>query len=172
MQFIKITSASLLLASFGWCQSSNCPAGFSAPEINGGNFVQQAPAASPVLLAFLALSPTSSQNSSRATAVVIQSLDRQYVSRGLRVAALDASMVISRQISRHEDIVNTAANWNLRFPVLQDPDGSRARCFHIRTLPTILLISPEGKELGRWEGYTRTPVLARAIEQLLSLIHI
>jgi hypothetical protein len=167
MRFIKFIAASLLLSACGWSQSSGCPAGFSAPAVNGGNFVLQTPAASPVLLAFLALAPTSSQDSSRAVAVVLQSLDHQYGSCGLRVAALDASMVVSRQISRHEDIVNTAANWNLRFPVLEDPDGRRTQCFHIRTLPTILLISPDGKELGRWEGYTRTPVLARAIEQLV-----
>jgi hypothetical protein len=167
MRFIKFIAASLLLAACGWCQSSDCPAGFSAPTVNGGNFVLQTPAASPVLLAFLTLAPTSNQDSSRATAVVLQSLDHQYSSRGLRVAALDASIVVSHQSSRHEDIVNTAANWNLRFPVLEDPGGRASQCFHIRTPPTILLISPEGKELGRWEGYTRTPVLARAIEQLL-----
>jgi hypothetical protein len=142
-------------------------AGFSAPAVNGGNFVLQTPAASPVLLAFMALAPTSSQDYSRAAAVVLQSLDHQYSSRGLRVAALDASKVVSHQSSRHEDIVNTAANWNLKFPVLEDPAGRASQCFHIRTLPTILLISPDGKEIGRWEGYTRTPVLARAIEQLV-----
>ena len=121
----------------------------------------------PVLLAFLALTANGSETTSRATAVILQSLDHQYSSRGLRVAAMDATAVVSHRISRRADLVNTAADWSLQFPVLEDPAGLGSQCFRIHTLPTIVLISPNGKELGRWEGFTRTPVLARAIEQIV-----
>ena len=169
MRHSKLVSLSLLLAVSAWCKppASGCWTGFSAPAVNGGAFALRGREHSPVLLAFLALKANGSEATSRATVVILQSLDHQYSSRGLRVAAMDATAVGSQRISRHADIVNAAADWNLKFPVLEDPAGRGAQCFHIRTLPTILLISPEGKELGRWEGFTRTAILARTIEQIV-----
>lgn len=165
----KIISVSLLLAVSAWCKppACGCRMNFSAPAVNGGVFVLRGRQHRPVLLAFLELTADDHQATSRATAVILQSLDHQYSGRGLRVAAVDATAVVSHRSSRHANLVNTAANWNLELPVLEDPAGRAAQCFQIRSLPTILLISPNGKELGRWEGFTRTPVLARAIEQTL-----
>jgi hypothetical protein len=169
MRHSKIVSFVMLLALSTWCKPSHsdCGIGFSAPAVNGGAFVLLGRDRSPLMLAFLALTAEDVHAPSRATAVILESLDHQYSGRGLQIAVMDATAVIAHRNSRHADIVNTAANWNLHFPVLEDPAGRGARCFHIRTLPTILLISPEGKELGRWEGFTRTPVLAQAIEKTL-----
>lgn len=169
MRHSKILSFAMLLALSAWCKpsASDCGIGFSAPEVSGGEFVVRGRAHSPLLVAFLAFTADEVQPSSRATAVILESLDHQYSGRGVQIAAMDATAVIAHRSSRHADIVNTAANWNLHFPVLEDPAGRGARCFHIRTLPTILLISSNGQELGRWESFTRTPVLAQAIEKTL-----
>jgi hypothetical protein len=169
MRLFNIVLVSLLMAKSAFSQTpaAGCWAEFSARAVKGGNFVLRGRENSPVLFAFLALTGRNNIAQSRAASIILQSLDRQYSDRGLRVVAMDASAIASRRISRHEDIVNRVADWNLKFPVLEDPTGSRAQAFHVLALPTIVLISADGTEIGRWEGYTRTPVLAQAIERLL-----
>jgi hypothetical protein len=152
----------LLLAVSGLCQPR--PAA-SADE--DGRLAISARQGSPLLLAFLALTADNGREQSRAVSVVLDSLDHQYGSRGLRVAAIDASVVVTHRASRHEEVVNTAADWNLKFPVLEDANGGSAQAFHIRSLPTLILVSATGREIGRWQGYTRTPIVAQAIERVL-----
>jgi hypothetical protein len=158
-----------LLAAGALCQApSPSPwTGFSAPAIDGARFAIHTADHAPTLFGFLAMTRSVPQADSRSTAVILQSLDHQYAAKGLRVAAMDASAAVSGQPSRHDDVVNTAADWNLRFPVLEDPDGSRGRAFHLRGLPTLVLLAADGTEVGRWVGYTRTAVLAQAIERQL-----
>lgn len=168
MRLKIVVCFSLILASSAWCQLplSGCRTKLASAAIKNNDLLR-GQNDSPLLLAFLPLTEKNAQASSRATAVILQSLERQYDNRGLRVVAIDASFVASRRTTRHADIVNTAADWSLSFPILEDPVGHGAQCFHVHMLPTVLLISPKGKEVGRWEGFTRTPVLAQAIEQIV-----
>jgi hypothetical protein len=169
MRLSNIAFAFLLLAVCSLCKApaTRCWAEAPAPAGNGGEQALRGQEKSTVLLAFLALTAKETQATSRATAVILQSLDHQYSSRGLRVVAVDATAVFSHRASQRADVVNRVADWNLKFQVLEDPVGSRAQALHIHILPTIVLISDDGKEVSRWEGYTRTPVLAQAIERLL-----
>lgn len=139
----------------------------SAPTVSGGQFSMKDEKSKLVLIAFLVLAEKDGAGTSRATAVVLESLAHQYRGRGLHVVAIDASATFSHKISQHTEVVNRAADWNLEIQVLEDPYGSRARSFGICRLPTMVLISADGVEISRWEGYTRTPVLAQAIERRL-----
>lgn len=169
MRFLTNALMALSIVAAGQCvhAAEVSWAGFSAPAINGGRFAISEREHHPILFAFLALGGDRGQAQSRAVAVVLTSLDRQYRGRGLRVVAMDASAVASHEVSRPRDVANRAADWNLHFGILVDPDGSRAREFHVLSVPMIILISAEGTELERWEGYTRTPVLAQAIERVV-----
>jgi len=168
MRHFTILLIALLLATAGYCQRRGATPwkAFSSPVLGGGNFTLTAQKGSPVLLAFLALD-AANQSPSRAAAVVLASLDHQYRNCGLRTVAMDATVLDSHSISQSADLINRAADWNLTFPILVDSHGGQAKAFQIRALPTIVLLSARGQELGRWEGYTRTPVLAHAIERLL-----
>jgi len=162
MRRIAMVMSVLLLAVNGPCQS-----GMAASADENGRSAISARQGSPLLLAFLSLTASNGREQSRAVSVVLDSLDHQYSSRGLCVAAIDASVVVTHRASRHEEVVNTTADWNLKFPVLEDANGGSAQAFHICSLPTLILISATGREIGRWQGYTRTPILAQAIERVL-----
>lgn len=168
MRYLYISLIVLALTASGFCQRQGASSwkSFTAPVLGGGSFTVSGRAGSPVLLAFLALDAPD-QSPSRAAAVVLASLDHQYRKRGLRTVVMNAAAQHLHAGSIPADLVNRAADWNLTFPILMDPGGAHTKAAQIRTLPTIVLISARGQELGRWEGYTRTPVLAQAIERVL-----
>lgn len=158
----------LSAASMAYCQSHESAGwkGFSAPVLGGGNFTLGKHSGSVVLLTFLALG-ASNQSSSRAAAVVLNSLNQQYHNRGLLALIVDETTLNTYAELRPDDLKNRTADWQLTMPILIDRDGGRARVRQIRTLPAFVLLSPSGKELGRWVGYARTAVLAQAIERAL-----
>lgn len=142
-------------------------AGFSAPLLRGGNFVITGQENHPSLVVFLALAAGSDQSQSRAASVVLSSISEQYGARGLRVVVVDESSMVSSHGYRRSESINRAADWNLTVPILEDEDGRRGKAYLVRVLPTTVLIAGNGCELARWVGYTRTPIIARSIEEIL-----
>ena len=141
--------------------------GVSAYTLTGNRFDFSTLRGTPVLLAFLDIADNDVESASRSQAVILQSLDRQYGKRGVKVIAIDLPSSGNPSTLRHSDLVNGIAGWNIKFTVLE---GSRNGCSlssPVATLPTEIVMSADGFETGRWEGYTRTPVLAQAIERLV-----
>jgi hypothetical protein len=159
----------LLLTASGVTQRTDARswAGFSAPLLRGGSFAITGHENQLTLLVFLALADGSNQSPSHAATVVLSSLDHQYSSRGLRVMVVDDPSIGSHREFHRSDTINQAADWNLTVPILEDVDGRRANKYLVRAVPTTILIAANGKEIDRWVGYTRTAVIARAIESVL-----
>ncbi len=91
---------------------------------------------------------------------------RQYGSRGLRVAAIDATALISGASPGHDALVNAAADWQVNYPLLVDADSHVAHHFGVTKLPVVVLLAPDGRIYRRWDGFVRPAVLSEAIEQL------
>ena len=140
--------------------------GFSATVLGGGYFTLNGQRNSVVLLTFLALG-ASEQSPSRAAAVVLNSLAQQYHDRGLRALVVDDTPLETHAHWTPGDLRNRTADWTVTLPVLIDRHSRLATQHRIRVLPTFVLLSPRGEEIGRWSGYTRTAILAQAIERSL-----
>ena len=139
----------------------------SLPDVRGGAFHLRSQPAQPILLAFLQTVPDTADTASRSQVVFLSSMAQQYGPRGLRVVIVDASVLARNSQPSHDAVLNTSYDWQLKVPLLLDPDGHLSRRLEVEEVPTTFLISAQGKILQRWPGLTRPAVLALAIEKLL-----
>jgi peroxiredoxin len=149
------------------------------PDVRGGVFHLRSQPAQPLLLAFLQTVPDTADTPSRSQVVFLSSMAHQYGPRGLRVAVVDASALApppspgaavkksSSPSPSRDAVLNASYDWQLKFPLLLDPDNRLARKMGVNQVPTTLLISADGQILHQWSGLTRPAVLAHAIEKLL-----
>lgn len=135
--------------------------------VRGGTFRLLESPRRPILLAFLQVLPDSAATPSRREALYLESMQRQYGARGLRVAAIDAPSKVLPSNARHNKLLNASYDWHLTFPLLEDATGSVVSEFHVRTFPTVVLIDDTGVVVQSWEGYTPPALLAQGIERLL-----
>ncbi len=156
---------------------------FTLLDVRGGQFHLRSQPAQPVLLAFLQTVPDTSDTPSRSQVVFLASMDQQYGPRGLRVVAVDASVLALGSTPSHaarafgdgsstaiwslDAVRNASYDWQLAFPMLIDPDGRLAHKLGVDQVPTTFLISAQGQILHQWRGFTRPAVLAESIEKLL-----
>jgi hypothetical protein len=114
------------------------------------------------LVSFLNLANSGDENPSRSQVVVLESMLNQYGSKGLNVFAIAGPGVAS------DSIENCSHDWNaenIRF--LADPESKTAKSLAVSERPATLLISPEGRELGRWEGFTSAVEIELRLRSLL-----
>jgi hypothetical protein len=135
--------------------------------VRGGTYRLMGRKHRPLLLAFLQVVPDSAATSSRSEAVYLESMERQYGSRGLRIAAINAPLEKSDYKALHNELLNASYDWHLNIPLLEDANGSAVREFHVLTYPTLILIDGTGIIVQLWEGYTPPALLAQGIERLL-----
>lgn len=136
-------------------------------SVRDGTFQLLASPHRPLLLAFLQTVPDSAGTPSRSESVFLLSMEHQYAARGLRFAAIDASSMVLHRKAQHDDLVNASYDWQLTYPLLEDRGDKALRDFHIRTLPTIVLINDNGIIVQYWEGFTPPVLLAQGVERLL-----
>lgn len=136
-------------------------------DVRGGEFHLRSQPAQPLLLAFLETVPDTADTPSRSQVVFLLSMAQQYGPRGIRVAVVDASALALASPPAHDAVLNASYDWQLKFPLLLDPDARVARQLRVEQVPTTFLISSQGQILQRWQGFTRPAVLAQAIEKLL-----
>lgn len=137
------------------------------PDVRGGAFHLRAQPAQPLLLAFLQTVPDNADTPSRNQVVFLASMARQYGPRGLRVAIVDASVLVPGSQPAHDAILNASYDWHLKFPLLLDRNGQLARQLGVREVPTTFLIAIDGSIVQRWQGRTLPAILAQGIERLL-----
>ena len=137
------------------------------PDVRGGAFHLRALPAQPLLLAFLETVPDTADTASRNQVVFLASMAQQYGPRGLRVAIVDASILVFGSQPSHDAVLNASYDWHLRFPLLLDQNGRLARQFGVKEVPTTFLIAIDGTIAQRWQGRTRPAILAQGIERLL-----
>jgi hypothetical protein len=137
------------------------------PDVRGGAFHLRALPAQPLLLAFLETVPDTADTASRNQVVFLASMAQQYGPRGLRVAIVDASILVFGSQPSHDAVLNASYDWHLRFPLLLDQNGRLARQLGVKEVPTTFLIAIDGTIAQRWQGRTRPAILAQGIERLL-----
>lgn len=136
-------------------------------RVRGGTFHLTIQPQQSLLLAFLQTIPNTANTPSRGQALLLQSMDHQYASRGLRVAVVDASQLATGRAPQHDELVNASYDWGMTIPLLEDPEHFAARRFGIRKVPTTILFKPDGTVQHRWEGSLHPADLAQEIEQLV-----
>jgi hypothetical protein len=122
-----------------------------------------------VLLSFLnSRAPsTSAGNPSRAQIVFLRSMLTQHARFGLRVILVDAAKIAGAGEPRRNELVNDTYDWNLDPAIaLLGDDGSRARRFGVRRVPTTFLIGRDGRVRERWEGLVPAARLDLSIRRL------
>lgn len=101
-------------------------------------------------------------NPSRSQIVVLESMLNQYESKGLKVIGVAGSGAASDLFE------NRAYDWhaeNIRF--LLDPESKFAKSYSVFDKPTTVLISPEGRELWRWDGFASAAEVGLKLRSLL-----
>lgn len=103
---------------------------------------------------------------SAAQMVVLRSMSRQYMSKGVTVLIVGAhSGPLSRMASRRQ-LLNLSFDWRLRhIPLLRDVGGFAAREYSVVNLPTTFLIGENGKILRRWNGYAPAAPLSFVLQE-------
>ena len=105
------------------------------PDVRGGAFDLRAFPAQPLLLAFLQTVPDTADTPSRNQVVFLASMAQQYGPRGLRVAIVDASVLVPGSQPSHDAVLNASYDWRLQFPMLLDQNGELARQLGVTRFP-------------------------------------
>jgi peroxiredoxin len=156
--------------------STNAGPGNSAPAftlqaIRGGEYRLQDLLEQPILLAFIntqADGGSATSDPSRAQIVFLKSMREQYDSKGLTVLIVDAAGVATGKHPSHDKLINFSYDWQLdNIPVLDDPDGSVARAYGVKSTPVTFLIGADGIIQQRWDGFASASQLALSIEALV-----
>lgn len=134
---------------------------------SGGTSIRRTRSHSPILLAFLQTTPDTADTPSRREVVFLRSMSHQFSARGLKIAIVESSSLTGPSPTRAA-LRNSRYDWHLDLPLLADPDHRLASRFAVTELPTLILLTPEGKLLRRWQGFTSPPGLAQAIAEQLS----
>ena len=140
---------------------------FALPQVRGGTFHLRSSQPGPVLLAFLQTVPDTADTPSRSQVVSLMSMAQQYGPRGLRVAVIDASTLVSHRPPSHDALVNASYDSHMDVPLLEDEGNQIARRLGVTVIPTLILIAPDGKISQHWQGLTQPALLAQGIERLL-----
>ncbi len=155
------------LSAAGQSQSISTVPDLTLPDVRGGTFHLRSQPAQPLLLAFLETVPDTADTPSRSQVVFLASMAHQYGPRGLRVAIVDASALARGSSPSRDAVLNASYDWQLKIPLLLDPDKKLACAMSVDGVPTTLLIAADGNILHRWRGFTPPAVLALEIEKLL-----
>jgi len=147
--------------------------GASAPDLRlslaqGGAFDLAQQRGHLLLLSFLQTQPDTVANTSRDQAVVLVSMSQQYNSRGVEVAIVDASALVSGTPASASALVNVVYDWNLgAVQLLRDDALMASRLYGIQKLPTTFLIDAAGVVRQRWDGFVSSSQAASAVQALI-----
>jgi AhpC/TSA family len=136
-------------------------------DVRGGTFHLPSDGSSPVLLAFLQTVPDAADTPSRSQMVFLASMAHQYGPRGLKVVVVDASGLVNPWEPDHNALVNASYDWQMNFPLLEDPGNRVANRFGVTRPPTLILFAADGTISQRWQGLTGPAMLAQAIERFV-----
>jgi len=138
---------------------------FALPQVGGGVFHLRG-YSGPVLLAFLHLVPDSVDTPSRRQIAFLLSMQHQYASRGLQVAIVDSSTLVTGKPVEKNALINARYDLQLDVPLLEDADLRVVRRLAVTRAPTLILLTRDRRIAQRWDGLTGPAILAQAIQQL------
>jgi peroxiredoxin len=121
-----------------------------------------------VLLSFISTqsnTSSSSSNPSNSQVVVLESMQQQYNSNGLRIIIVDATAFLTGQHPDQDTLLNYTYTINLgAIPLVDDPDGTTAQNYGVTTVPTTFLIGQDGQVNQRWNGLASSSQLAFSVQ--------
>jgi NAD(P)-dependent dehydrogenase (short-subunit alcohol dehydrogenase family) len=104
---------------------------------------------------------------SRGQLVFLKSMARQYAPKGVEVLIVGCNGPCGGQPLAPSALLNFTYDWQLDgLTVLRD-DATTALRYGVRTLPTTLLVAPDGRIQRRWDGFVAPARLALALESLV-----
>jgi hypothetical protein len=140
---------------------------FVLPQVRGGVFHLHQDHSHTVLLAFLQTVPDTADAPSHQQVGFLRSMEHQYGNRGLKIAIIDSSALVTHEAPARNALVNASYDWQLEFPLLEDNDDRVAKGLGIDQVPTLILLRSDGSIFQRWNGLARPASLAQSIETLL-----
>lgn len=137
------------------------------PAARGGAVHVPARAGRVMLISFLQTQPDTAAGLSRSQEVFLASMARQYGPKGVQIALVDATSMVTGQHPSMEDLVRTTYDWDLgAIPLLRDDAASSAaRRYGVRQVPTTVLVGPQGRVAQIWTGLVLPANLALALQQ-------
>lgn len=124
-----------------------------------------------VLLSFLdaRLQPLSRTYSdgSRGQVVFLKSMAQQYAPKGVEVLIVGCNQPFSAKPIEIDSLLNFTYDWQLDGLSVLRGDENTASRYGVFTLPTTLLIAPDGQIQRRWDGFVAAAQLALALEPLV-----
>jgi peroxiredoxin len=160
-------AAAAVLAASGAVRPGDAAPNFTLFAVRGGIFTLRLAAPQPVLIAFLQTAPDTAGTPSRSEVALLQSMDHQYRSRGLRVVIIDATALAAGHKPDDNSLINASYDWNLQIPLLNDDSSRVARMFGVTQVPTTFLVKADGSVAQVWEHKMAPGELAIAIEKAL-----
>jgi len=160
-------AAAALLASAQPPQTGEHVPAFTLPAVRGDSLHFSGKTPQLVLLAFLQTVPDSAPTASRRQVALLESMDRQYRARGVRVAIVDATASVTGKQPPHDSLINASYDWNLDIPLLEDDAGRVAKMLGVSRAPTTILIGADGRIVRVWDREMAPGELAVAIETSL-----
>lgn len=140
---------------------------FALPQVRGGVFHLHEDYSHTVLLAFLQTALDTADTPSRQQVGFLRSMEHQYGNRGLKIAIIDSSALVTHEAPARNALVNASYDWQLDFPLLEDDDDRVAKGLGINQVPTLILLRSDGSVFQRWNGLAGPASLAQSIETLL-----
>jgi len=160
-------AAVLAFAAGGPIQPGEAVPDFTLTAVRGGVFTLRQSTPQPALIAFLQTTPDTADTPSRSEVALLQSMDHQYRSRGLRVVIIDATMLGAGHRLDRNSLINASYDWNLKIPLLEDESGRVAQQLKVTQAPTTILVKADGAVAQVWERPMAPGELAIAIEKAL-----
>jgi hypothetical protein len=147
---------------------SKSTSGFLGDAVRGGTVSLGQLRGHEVLLSFLNTAAPPGSDPSRAQVVFLRSMETQHRQAGLRVVIVDAAKEATGRASSKDELVNFTYDWALpaELAVLPD-DGSLARRYDVRKVPTTVLLDRNGAVARRWNGFAPAAELDLAVRGLL-----
>ena len=106
-------------------------------------------------------------DTSRSQLVVLSSMAAQFAP-DVRLAVVDASFLSMGRAATHAELVNATYDWNLAFPLLEDPVQRLLHFLKVTALPTTFLFDANGCLVKRVNGLARAQELALLLQDLLA----
>jgi peroxiredoxin len=164
---IIVCAAVLAFAAGGPIQPGEAAPDFTLTAVRGGVFSLRQSTPQPALIAFLQTTPDTADTPSRSEVALLESMDHQYRSRGMRVVIIDATALAAGRKPDRDFLINASYDWNLQIPLLDDESGLVMRKFGIKRVPTTILVKADGTVAQVWERPMAPGELAIAIEKAL-----
>ncbi len=159
--------AALLSLTFAVAPATAQSADFAFRSIDGRRVAANELRGKVVVLAFGA----SWLPLSRAQVQGVQQLANEYGGRGVEVfwVSVDSEQPKSKNFASDEQLRSFATKYNLRVPVLRDPDGAMSKALGVDQLPTLIILDKQGNVAGAPVGGL-DPTNGNLVERLRSRI--